>query len=213
MPNNHRKRWALRGELHPEWTKRTWTRLGKIAATAAFLCLVPAAVRAGEITNPGFETGDFTGWTVAGSFPSVPCGDINYTPHSGSCAAEFGPFNVTLSQNVVTVPGASYTFDFWVESEVTDGSPISFSASWDGGVVLSITNRINPLSYTHESFNVTATGPSTLVSFSGQGSNAHQWVLDDVNVTANSTAPEPGSIALVMVGSVMIALRFLRRTA
>jgi hypothetical protein len=209
MLNNHRKRYALAGEVQPERTKRAWTRLGKIAVTAAILCMAPAAVRGNQIFNPGFETGDFTGWTVAGSFPSVKCGDINYTPHSGSCAANFGPFTVTLSQSVVTVPGASYTFDFWVASQISDGSPISFSASWDGSAVLSISNQINPLPYTLESFSVTATGASTLVSFSGQGSNAHQWMVDDVSVTANS--PEPGSIALVIVGGAMIVFRFLRR--
>jgi hypothetical protein len=51
----------------------------------------------------------------------------------------------------------------------------------------------------------------TLVSFSGQGSNAHQWMVDDVSVTAN--APGPGSMALVIVGSAVVSVRFRRRKA
>jgi hypothetical protein len=209
MLDNHRKRPVLQKDRITASANTTWTRLGKIAVMAGLLCIVPAVARANQVFNPGFETGDFTGWTVVGSFAIVPCGDINYTPHTGNCAAELGPFTVTLSQDVVTVPGASYTFDFWVASQVSDGSLISFSASWDGSAVLSISNQINPLPYTHESFSLTATGASTLVSFTGQGSNAHQWMLDDVSVTANS--PEPGSIALVIMGGGVIAIRLRRR--
>jgi hypothetical protein len=168
------------------------------------------------ITNPGFETGDFTGWTtnaVAGA--GVVCSNINYPAHSGNCAAEFSPglgnfFN--LSQSFATTPGASYTFDFWLSNDGADGSAISFSASWNGGTVFSLTNQSSSFAYTHEAFaTVTATGTSTAISFSGDGNNGHRWVLDDVNVSANSTTPEPGTIGMVLCGFTALAGAWCRQ--
>src|SRR4029077_10049470 len=66
------------------------------------------------LTNPGFETGDFTGWTLSGdtSFCSVS----TQHPHSGSFSARLAglPGTGFLDQTITTVVGQSYHVDFWL---------------------------------------------------------------------------------------------------
>jgi hypothetical protein len=93
-----------------------------------------AALAAPLIINGGFESGDFTGWMTSGS-ASVQCGDINYPGHSGNCAARIGLAGMqdSVTQSIPTVPGASYSLDFWLAETAgfTGGTP-TFLASWDG---------------------------------------------------------------------------------
>ena len=48
------------------------------------LVVTAGLASANLITNPGFETGDFTGWTPSGSLAVN-----NFNPHSGTFAAQF----------------------------------------------------------------------------------------------------------------------------
>ncbi|MEO5960247.1 MAG: carbohydrate binding domain-containing protein, partial [Opitutaceae bacterium] len=70
----------------------------------------------GPLVNPGFETGDFTGWTLSGNSGFI---SITNDAHSGDFAASFGAVGsqTLLAQTVVaTVPGATYTVDFWLRN-------------------------------------------------------------------------------------------------
>jgi hypothetical protein len=62
-------------------------RLGnRLRAAAQVLAIFfGGAAQANIVTNPGFETGDFTGWTLSGdtSFTFVE----GFFPHSGSFSA------------------------------------------------------------------------------------------------------------------------------
>jgi uncharacterized repeat protein (TIGR01451 family) len=160
-----------------------------LATAGLVLATAPADAATNLVTNGGFETGDFTGWTTNGATGGqVLCNDVNYPAHSGNCAAAFGaglgnPF--TISQNLTTVAGDDYTLDFWISNDQEAGSPISFSASWNGTTVYSNANQVSTFAYTHIVIsNLTATSTSTPISFSGDGNNGHRWVLDDVSVTA-----------------------------
>src|SRR5262249_2874481 len=66
------------------------------------------------ITNGGFETGNFTGWTQGGTTGNT--GVAANTPHTGTFAAFLGPVGSdgTLSQNVATTPGQQYVLSFWL---------------------------------------------------------------------------------------------------
>jgi hypothetical protein len=82
-----------------------------LALTAAAAFALAQPVKANLITNGGFETGDFTGWThvsgrVTGTFDGV-------ASHSGNFQAVFVA-GVSLAQSVATTPGASYTIDFFL---------------------------------------------------------------------------------------------------
>src|SRR5207342_1372158 len=78
----------------------------------ALLCSA-AVANANLVTNGGFETGDFTGWTNGGNtgFTGVDPG----IQHSGTYGAFFGPIgsNGFLSQTLATTAGGVYTLSFW----------------------------------------------------------------------------------------------------
>ena len=80
-----------------------------LAVAAAFSFAHPA--KANLITNPGFETGDFTGWTKVG-LADVIGTNSGIAPHSGNFQARL--FTGTLTQSVATTPGASYTINFFL---------------------------------------------------------------------------------------------------
>jgi hypothetical protein len=52
------------------------------------------------VVNGGFETGDFTGWTVSGDTQAAQVINNSDLSHSGCCFAEFNPVGdfVFLSQ-------------------------------------------------------------------------------------------------------------------
>src|SRR5690242_21749347 len=86
------------------------------------------AVAGNLVTNCGFETGDFTGWTLSSntSFTSVSP-NAPYV-HSGNFGAALGTVGgtsfLTQSQALNTVPGATYLVSVWLESD--GGTPNEF---------------------------------------------------------------------------------------
>src|SRR5262245_60376823 len=85
-----------------------------LTAVASFSVAYPA--KANLITNPGFETGNLTGWTPSGGFPTTVTGTLNgISPHSGSFQARIPTTGLAtnLAQSVTTTPGATYMIDFF----------------------------------------------------------------------------------------------------
>src|SRR4051794_31218171 len=81
----------------------------------ALLLASAAAARANLITNGGFETGDFTGWTQGGNTDNTSVSSNAVDVHSGTFGARLGPVgpNGLLSQTLATVVGSTYTIEFW----------------------------------------------------------------------------------------------------
>jgi hypothetical protein len=157
--------------------------------------------------NGGFETGDFTGWTLANNtdINGVDMGD----PHSGNYAAFFGQITadglVSLSQSVVTTPGTSYTFSFWVTAQPYsgfDGAPDEFRASFGGTTLLDLVN-VNAFNYTQYSYTVLATSASSVVRFDVANDSSF-FALDDVSF-APSVVPEPTSMIPFGIGMATLA--------
>jgi hypothetical protein len=161
------------------------------------------------VTNGSFETGDFTGWTLAGNtgFTGVECPGVGFAgPGDGACDAFLGPVgsNGTLSQVLTTIPGRFYVINF--DFQPDGGNPSNFSAVWDAQpAIFSVTNAAaSPYQVLH--FIALATAATTSLTFNFRDDPGF-LKLDSVAVSI----PEPGTMALL--GIAMTGLLLRRRKA
>jgi hypothetical protein len=180
--------------------------LGLMASAA--LAMVPAVASAAElVTNGGFETGDFTGWTQFGATDNtgVSTSDV----HSGDFAAYFGAVRNTggITQTLNTVIGQTYTISMWAQGDA--GAP-NFGSVMFGGQTL-VTTTDNPgFPYQLLTYTAVATSALTDLTYTFRHDPAYFYV-DDVSVTGLAGAvPEPASWALMIAG-VGVAGGALRR--
>jgi hypothetical protein len=91
----------------------TGTYPGGSPAHNASYTLAVTAPSTGGITNGGFETGDFTGWTTSGASETV----VNSGAHSGTYAARVGSTAATNGDSnaaqTFTAPSGSSSLSFW----------------------------------------------------------------------------------------------------
>lgn len=191
--------------------------LGLVAVT---LALIAAPLSANIVTNNGFETGDFTGWTTGG-FTGVN----TFSAHSGTYGAFLGPTEVAsfVSQDLSTNAGSLYNVSFWLRSDEIDVANLtsspngfgSFQVFWDGNLILTLPTN-SPFAYTQFSFpGLMATGSTTNLKFVLASGSASFFRLDDVVVNpAATTVPESfSSLWLIAPVAGMFLSRWRRRTA
>jgi hypothetical protein len=141
------------------------------------------AVSSNLVTNGGFETGDFSGWTQSGDTGAT--GVIRSPVHSGTYAAEFGPNTLGfLSQTLATTPGTSYTLTFWLSHPYSDAGQGTEWLVRVGGATLMDVHDPGNFGYTQFTFAFTATGSTTALQF-GFAEPPDYFYLDDVTVTQN----------------------------
>ena len=132
------------------------------------------------VANGGFETGDFTGWSLSGTNMYVTGSPVSV--YDGNYAALLGPIGSLgyLSQAVPTVPGETYVLSFWIEN-YDGGLTNEINVSWNGNIIYDQTN-LPQFDWTNLRFIVTATGASTELIF-GFRDDEQFLGLDDVSVT------------------------------
>jgi hypothetical protein len=147
------------------------------------------------VQNGGFETGDFTDWTlITNGFTTVDNGSqTGISPEAGTYFAALGQSGSPgyLSQTLSTIANQSYLLSLWfnspnvtelsVKTGVTSNTPNQFVVSWNGTTLFNQTN-IPPISgWTNLQFIVTATSSSTVLQFGGR---CDPWYLglDNINV-------------------------------
>jgi hypothetical protein len=178
-----------------------------VAAVVLATAISAGAAHAELVTNGGFETGDFTGWTQTGNTGATDVSD-GAVAASGTFGAFFGPVGSPggITQSLVTVSGAAYvvSYDLLIEG----GTPSSALVTFGGQTVLSL---INPVAapFTHHSVVVSATGSLTNLAFSFQD-DPDFFFLDNVSVQAVEV-PEPATWATVIVGLGMVGAARGRR--
>lgn len=135
------------------------------------------------VQNGGFETGNFSGWTLLGSAP----GNVDVTigndyVHSGQYGVQAGPGGSLgfLSQTLATMPGQLYLVSCWFDSPGNDATPNEFSISWNGTNLYDQTD-LPGFGWTNFVFTATATVTNTVLQFGFRNDPAY-FGFDDASV-------------------------------
>jgi len=171
------------------------------------------AVANGHVMSLPVGSSAITGWTVVSGELGWGRNDNAFIPGSatnGNFLLDLTGFHDAapyggVTQTVYTTPGSVYTLGFDLITQQSDfryRGPVGLQVS--AGLV-SIFPLFTPIASsgiqsTHVTFDFLATGATTPITF--QGTLANQFLgLDNVTLTL---APEPASLALVLLGAPML---------
>jgi len=140
------------------------------------------------VQNPGFETGTFSGWTVASPYggPYMVGSGLALVSNFAADWGESSPGD-TISQTVPTIAGQTYQFSFWLNTLKANGGA-NFTATWGGIPVLQF-RPAGTFGWSNYFYTVTATGPTT-ISFTGDDAPGG-FQMDDVVV---QPTPNPATV-------------------
>jgi hypothetical protein len=135
------------------------------------------------VSNGGFETGNFDGWTLDAT--STQVGSLSGLVYRGRYGAELGQPNNTpgyLSQTLPTTAGQTYLLSLWLHNPKNPygATPNEFFVQWDGATICDIVDLpFDP--WTNLQFVVTATSSNSLLQFVFED-EPYYLGLDDISV-------------------------------
>ena len=164
------------------------------------------------ISNCGFETGDFTSWSVGGNTGFTGVTTAAPYPFDGLYGAFLGPVGSdgTLSQ---TFTGDGSTL-YYVQFDLYNpgGTPNDFTVFWNGVDVGPDLVDASPFSYTLFSGFLVGNPGTNTIEFQYRQDPSF-WGLDDVGVQGQNPTPEPGTFALLLGGAAFVIVSRLRKKA
>jgi hypothetical protein len=164
----------------PQSTQGTYTLTLATAITDQFGNPLLDVTGGELVTNGGFETNNFNGWTLSGSTGGAFVGG---NAHTGTHAANLGPVGseVFLAQNLATTAGVTYTLDYWLAN---GGGPANQFEAYVNGAVVTGSQVVNSAAFGYREYRFTfvAAGTTTELKFGARQDPAY-FYLDDVSVT------------------------------
>ncbi len=152
---------------------------GTATSSNALLAVFPSSL----VHNGGFETGDFSFWTMSGSLNSAYALVTTNSPyvHSGQYGAQLGPVGSLgyLSQTLTTSIGQLYLVSLWLNSP-NGATPNEFLVAWNGTNLFDQVN-VGATGWTNLQFLATAARTSTVLEF-GLRNDPSYFGLDDIFV-------------------------------
>lgn len=171
----------------------------------ALACLAAVALTAGAanadlVTNGGFETGDFTGWTIFGDDTYIDVWDVD--SYEGTYNALFGPLEPAGISQVLNAPaGSQIAVSFWMCSAF-GGTPNNLLAQLDGQTIADVSD-ITSFVWTEYTATITTTTDNPTLSFTFTNPNDYNMV-DGITATL---VPTPGAAGLLALGGLVAARR------
>jgi len=170
--------------------------------------LLLASIGWSDFINGGFEEGctsdpfclsdsSLPGWTIQGSVDVV---NNDYWPsHSGSWSIDSdGSDNEagSLSQDMCTVVGNSYTVTFYMSPNADSSVGASFTTTVSAGSTsetYTVTRQSGDgrTQYTQQTFTFVATATQTTVTIASQNPGNYGAILDDISISGNGLGSLP----------------------
>jgi len=188
-----------------------------IAVLTAMVSFSTAATAANIVANPGFESGDFTGWTT--NAPAYGIGVDSYPSdvHSGTYGVYFGsnpsdPNTASvMNQQLTTAIGQQYTLSFWLDEYQADDLGGYFKASMGGNALVNLVD-VAQQDFTQYTASFIASSTTTAIEF--QALNLPGFFgLDDVSVTpaTSSSISAPSTLLNLLIGFLPLGQSLWRR--